>query len=320
MDRRKIVLDTQVPADLLARVRSLAGDRIVVTVEESRRDPNAVRNAEVLFTQALPIDAITANQNLRWIQTVGAGVEWLLKPAIQKRDDLIVTNARGVHAQPIAEQVFGYILMFDRQMHVARARQTAGQWTRPNMAQLLTLNGKTLGVLGVGAIGQRVAEIGKAFGMKVIGLRRGSSPPTAAFEQMYKPEQLHQLLAEADFIVVALPLTAATSGLIGEAEFKRMKKSAFLVNIGRGATIDTAAMLRALQDERIAGVGLDVTDPEPLPAEHPLWQIEDAIITPHYAGGRADYAAQVSAIFVTNLERYLDGQPLINVVDKSAGY
>ncbi|HEX4352179.1 MAG TPA: D-2-hydroxyacid dehydrogenase, partial [Polyangiales bacterium] len=310
---------SEVPPDALTRVRSLAGDIAVVTSEDIQRDPAAANNAEVILTQAMPIDAITSNPNLRWIQTLGAGVEWLLKPEVQTRAELIVTNARGVHAQPIAEQVFGYILMFDRQMHVARPRQTQGRWDRPKMSQLLTLNGKTLGILGVGAIGERVAGIGKAFGMRVLGLRRGGGA-VSGIDRIYKPEQLHELLRESDFIVNALPLTAATSRLIGAAEFEAMKKSAFLVNIGRGATIDTASMLRALQEKRIAGVGLDVTDPEPLPADHPLWQIEDAIITPHYAGGRADYGAQVSAIFVDNLERYLHGKPLINVVDKNAGY
>jgi D-2-hydroxyacid dehydrogenase (NADP+) len=318
-ESKLIVLNEEVPAPALTRIRNLAPQYRVVTKDESRSDSRFIREAELLYTHAVPQKLLLANERLRWIQTLGAGVEWLLTPEIKQRKDLIVTNASGVHAQPIAEQVFGYMLMFDRQLHVARSQQASGSWTRPSQSALLTLNRKTLGILGVGAIGKRIAEIARTFGMRVIGLsRRGK--PIEGVDQIYPPEQLHTLLGEAHYIVNALPLTAATRNAIDDAEFAAMRSDAFFVNIGRGATVNTDALLRALQDKRIAGAGLDVTEPEPLPPEHPLWQLENAIITPHYAGGRADYSELVAAIFVDNLERILSGKPLLNVVDKDAGY
>jgi D-2-hydroxyacid dehydrogenase (NADP+) len=319
-ERRVIALNSEVAPAVVERVRALAPEHQVIEAAELRKDGGyGLRQAEVLLTHSFPQEALQGNTLLRWIQTPGAGIEWLLTPAIRARRELVITNSSGIHAQPITEHTFGLMLMFARKLHSVRSRQSEGAWIQPNAATLGTLEGRTLGILGVGAIGVRMAEVGRAFGMRVVGLRRGGEA-VAAIERMYKPAQLHALLRESDYVVNALPLTDATRGLLGDAEFAAMKRSAFLVNIGRGATIERAALLRALQEQRIAGVGLDVTDPEPLPSDDPLWRHENAIITPHYSGSRADYMARVSDIFLDNLERYLAGRPLVNVVDKDAGY
>jgi len=179
--------------------------------------------------------------------------------------------------------------------------------------------GKTLGVLGVGAIGGHSAEVGKAFGMRVVGLRRGGGAHPAV-ERMYAPGERADFLAECDVVLNTLPLTDATRGFLGRAEFAALRPGAVLVNTGRGGTVDTDALLDALRSGRLGAALLDVTDPEPLPPDHPLWTTENVTLTPHYSGSRPDYDERAEAIFLDNLRRYLAGQPLVNVVDKREGY
>jgi phosphoglycerate dehydrogenase-like enzyme len=316
---RIIALNLKLAAPVLDRIRALAPEHQVVQVAELRQNWSILARAEILLSHTFPQEQLQDNTQLRWIQTAGAGVEWLLTPEIRGRRELVITNASGIHAQPIAEHSFGFMLMFARQLHLARSHQARAEWAPAKQEALSSLAGKTLGILGVGAIGQRIAQLGAAFGMRVIGLRR-SAEPVAGVERIYPPEQLHALLSESDYILNALPLTAATRGLLDQAAFAAMRPHAFLVNIGRGQTIQREALLRALTERRIGGVGLDVTDPEPLPSDDPLWRFDNAIITAHYAGGQPDYVARVAEIFLDNLERYLAGRPLVNVVDKDAGY
>jgi D-2-hydroxyacid dehydrogenase (NADP+) len=179
--------------------------------------------------------------------------------------------------------------------------------------------GKTLGLLGVGAIGSHSARVGKAFGMRTIGLRRGGEAHPD-IEQMHAPETRWQFLAACDVIMNTLPLTDTTRGFLGPAEFAAMKPGAILVNTGRGATVQTDALMDALRSGQIGAALLDVTDPEPLPDPHPLWTMQNVYITPHYSGSRPDYEECADAIFLDNLRRYLTGETLINVVNKQEGY
>lgn len=222
--------------------------------------------------------------------------------------------------QPIAEHVLGFLLQFTRNLHLAAARQREARWdSLPYRETLRTLRGKTLGILGLGAIGVRVAEIATAFGARVIGLKRQPSP-VRGVEQVFGPEELPAFLAQSELLVNILPLTAATRGLLGARELSALPRGAFLVNVGRGATVDTDALLAALRSGQLAGAGLDVTEPEPLPAEHPLWAQPNVILTPHYAGAQPDYFRHLGELFLENLGRYVAGEPLLNVVDKTAGY
>ena len=190
-----------------------------------------------------------------------------------------------------------------------------------------------MGIVGYGSIGREVGRLGKAFGMRVLALRRSAGQAKEGYasehtgdragaipEQFYTPDQLHQMLSRCDYVVVALPLTHETKHLVGEAELRAMKASAYLVNIARGAIVDEQALVRALREGWIAGAGLDVFEREPLPDDSPLWAMDNVLISPHVAGFTPRYDERATALFVENLGRYLSGEPLLNLVDKTRGY
>lgn len=316
---RVLVVQADLPEDALARIAAAAGPLRVVRRSELQEQPALFEQAEVLFTQQTDALRIARSSTLRWVQTYGAGVEWLLVPEVIARNDLLISNARGIHAQPIAEHVFGWLLMFARNLHKADRQERQARWdSAPLREGLSTLEGKTLGVLGLGAIGLRIAELGAAFRMNVVGhrRRRAELPPTV--HTVYG--DLHQFLGASDYVVNTLPLTQETRQIVGAREFDVMRPHAILVNIGRGPTVDTVALVDALNKGKIGGAALDVTDPEPLPQTHSLWKFDNVLITPHYAGAHPGYNEGVTTTFVNNLPRYLAGEPLTNVVDPARGY
>ncbi|MBB3108950.1 phosphoglycerate dehydrogenase-like enzyme [Paenibacillus phyllosphaerae] len=257
------------------------------------------------------------NARVRWIQHWGAGVEHLPLADIQARD-IVLTNATGVHAAPISETIFAMLLAFTRQLHTAIRSQQERSWGK--YGELGELHGRTLGIIGVGAIGEETARIAKAFDMRVLGVRR-SGLATPNVDRMYDMPQLHELLSESDFVVNCLPHTAETKHIMDKAAFDAMKDASYYINIGRGATTDTAALLQALTDGKLAGAGLDVFEEEPLPADHPLWQMENVIVTPHNAGSTYRYTDRLIDIFTANLEQYAAGiTPSINRVELKLGY
>ena len=293
-------------------------DRIeIITPAQADQNPDLMGQIEIAYGW-LNADQLARMPRLRWLQTGGAGVEGLV-PHVQS-DSLTLTNARGVGAAPITEHMFGMLLMVTRRLAQAWDRQKTGQWNGDGLGDKVgLLSGKTLGVLGVGAIGGHSAEVGKAFGMRVVGLRRGGGAHPAV-ERMYTPDDRLAFLAECHVVMNTLPLTPATRGFLGRAEFAAMPPAAILINTGRGKTVDTDALLASLRSGHLGAALLDVTDPEPLPPGHPLWTTENVYLTPHYSGSRPDYSARADAIFLDNLARYLAGQPLVNVVDKAEGY
>ncbi len=289
---------------------------------------------EVLYTFHLPDNALELAPRLRWVQLHSAGADHLLGRPIMA-SDLLITTSSGIHATPIAEYVFASILAYRwRVPHWTacqrQARWPSGRWelyARPE------LRGSTLGILGYGSIGREVGRLGRAFGMRVLALRRsagraeqgytvpGTGDPDGTIpERFYPPEALHEMLAECDYVVVALPLTPDTHHLIAEAELRAMKPSAYLVNIARGAIVDEAALVRALREGWIGGAGLDVFEQEPLPADSPLWTLENVLLSPHVAGFTPHYDRRAAALFAENLRRYLAGEPLLNLVDRARGY
>lgn len=315
-----VLLNVDVPGSVLTRVRDISPRINVITEPEFRARPTWLNEADVLYTQRIAPERVAAAERLRWVQTFGAGVEWLLTPSLRRREDLLVTNARGIHAQPIAEHVFGLVLMFARQLHRAARNQAARSWESAALqAGVTTLSGATLGIVGLGAIGRKIAAIAGAFGMRVIALKR-TAASAPGVERVFGPGQLVPFLKEAEYIVNTLPLTHQTRGYFGTQEFQAMRSDAVFINIGRGATVQTEALVQALHIGGIAGAALDVTDPEPLPADHPLWAMDNVILTPHYAGAHPGYVQRASAIFLENLARFVAGNELANVVDKHAGY
>jgi D-2-hydroxyacid dehydrogenase (NADP+) len=315
-----VLVNTDVPTSVLTRIRDISPRLTVVSKAELAERPEWLAEAEILYTHHIAADRIASARSLKWVQTLGAGVEWLLTPEVRRREDLIVTNASGIHAQPIAEHVFGFVLMFAHQLHRAVRQQVAHNWDSNALRNDVTLlSGATLGVVGLGAIGRRIAEIAAAFGMRVTAFKR-TPGGTPGVERVFGPGQLGAFLKEAEYVVNTLPLTEQTRGLFGPAEFAAMRSDAIFINIGRGGTVRTDALVEALKSGSIAGAALDVTDPEPLPAEHPLWGLENVILTPHYSGAHPGYVQRASAIFLENLVAYLAGKPLTHVVDKHAGY
>ena len=315
-----VVVNTEVPGSVLSRIRDISPGITLVTEQQLSERPDWLAEADVLYTHHVAPERIAAAPRLKWVQTIGAGIEWLLTPEVRGRDDLLVSNTSGIHAQAIAEQVLGYVLMWSRQLHRAVRQQSASKWdAAPLREQVGTLSGATLGIVGYGAIGRRIAEVAAPFGLRVVALKR-SPEPVPSVERVFGPGQLASFLKEAEYVVNALPLTEQTRGFFGARELAAMRSDALLINIGRGGTVDTDALVDALQSRRIAGAALDVTEPEPLPADHPLWRLDNVILTPHYAGAHPGYMQRASAIFLENLARFVAGTPLLNLVDKRAGY
>lgn len=305
-------------AALHEQVRALSERIEIITRQQMKERPERLSDVQIAYG-GLSTEQIAAAQNLRWLQTMGAGVNGLLTPELRARD-FILTNASGIHAEPITEHMFGMLLMHARCLGEAWDRQKEHQWGGYDYgAHVTLLTGKTLGVLGVGAIGGHSARVGKAFGMRVLGLRRsGEAHPDV--ERMFTPDERGAFLAECDVVMNTLPLTDKTRGFLGPNEFAAMKPGSILVNTGRGATVDTAALMEALHSGRLGAALLDVTDPEPLPPDHPLWAMDTVMITPHVSGEHPGYDARANEIFLDNLRRFLADEPLRNVVDKNEGY
>lgn len=274
-----------------------------------------LREIEIYYGMIPPKDLVSRAPELKWIQTPLAGVDFFLKPEIIN-SSITLTNAR-FHGTQIRELVFNLMLMLARQScrHFQDQQQKKWQPLTP-----VLLNGKTIGILGMGNIGQAVAKLSKAFDMKVLVMRARANIPYKYADETFGPEGLPEILARADFLVIILPLTSETRRIIGEKELRMMKPTAFLINVARGGVIDEDALIKVLRENRIAGAGLDVFATEPLPETSELWDLPNVIISPHNAGIRSDYYEIATAQFCKNLKRYLAGKELLNIVDKRKGY
>jgi phosphoglycerate dehydrogenase-like enzyme len=297
--------------------------------EETEEEASAsltsiLAEAEVLFTSTvIPPDIAGSAPKLRWVQITAAGVEGLLDSEFA-RSGVTLTSASGIHAVPIGEYVMGTMLAFAKGLPAAMRAQADRTW-RPYLAE--ELHGKTVGILGLGAIGGYVAKLTKADGMRVLAIRRsirrrtaGQKAGIANVDELLPPSDLPYLLSQADYVVIAVPLTSESRGLIGEPELRSMRPTARLINISRGAVIDETALVRALKEGWIAGAALDVFEQEPLPPESELWGMDNVILTPHISGGTPVYMERAVELFCDNLRRYLAGEPLRNAVDLKRGY
>lgn len=246
-------------------------------------------------------------ENLQWVQALSAGVDSYDREAFAEHD-VVLTNASGVHAEPIGEQVLGYMLTFARRLHVGQRRKQEGTWFRYHGEEL---RGKTVGIVGVGAIGSRVAELTDAVGMRVVGTKRDpsslSEDTAAVVDEIYAPEGLPKVLQQADYLVVACPLTEETRGLIGAAELRMLGREAVLVNVARGAVVDQDALTQSLRGDALRGAALDVFEAEPLPADSPLWDLPNVLITPHQAGSTPQWPQRCAAILGDNYEALRSG-------------
>jgi D-2-hydroxyacid dehydrogenase (NADP+) len=274
---------------------------------------------EILYGWArlLPERVLARAPGLKWIQLMSAGVDEL--PDEIMRSPVAVTSASGLHGVPIGEFVLEIMLMFVKKAPLCFRMKQEKQFQgfRPGL-----LRGQTMGVVGLGHIGREVARLAKAFGMRVIATRRSGAQGARArhVDILVPPERLQVLLKESDFVVLALPLTAQTRGLIGEQELRAMKPEAYLINVARGAVVDEDALIRALEQNRIAGAGLDVFSTEPLPPDSRLWELPNVIFSPHVSGIMPGYLVRATELFCDNLKRYLSGRRLRHLVVKARGY
>lgn len=286
--------------------------------EEAMKHAPRAHGAESRFVTP---EFLAAAPNLVWVQSTSAGVDWLMDiPALVADDDIVVTNMRAVHGPAIADHSMAMLLMLSRDMRTYEARQREGQWMRGGELKGMALEGRTMFVVGLGGIGTEIAQRAKGFGMHVIASKRNKSDPPPFVDEIGTPDQLHEMLARADVVAIALPLTAETQGLFNAAAFDAMKPGAILINIGRGPIVNTDALVAALDSGRLAGACLDVTDPEPLPTGHTLWSRDNVIITPHVASVAELTSDRWWAIYRENMRRFAHGEPLMNTVDKAAGY
>jgi phosphoglycerate dehydrogenase-like enzyme len=302
------------------KIRRVAPCMNVVFGRTADIEPDVYLDAEVVCgwnAQAADL-CLREGAKLRWVQTWSAGIDTLPLERLRQRG-VLLTDAAGVHSIAVAETALAHMLGLTRGIHFAVRSQTAGEWARPSA--LPELYGKTALIVGAGAIGKRIAELARAFGMRVIGIRR-TPAPQPGYDRVDGMDRLDEAIAESDYIVNVLPGTPETRGIFDEARFRLMKPTAFFINVGRGSSVVTEALVAALRERRIAGAGLDVFDQEPLPAGHPLWSLDNVILTPHTAGHTDRLKERVADLFAANLEIYLRGETdrLINLVNYDKGY
>jgi phosphoglycerate dehydrogenase-like enzyme len=308
----------------LLKEAAATGTVVVTTADELSVH---LPDAEILCSYFIPPDWRTLAPKMRWLQFPGAGVDSLATTGLlDANSGVIVTTAAGIHAEIISEYVFGSMLMFNWNWPQMIRLQNDHVWARSATWYHLggrELAGQTLGIIGLGNIGRRIAQLGRAFDMRVLGTRRSihnSGEQEADVDQTFLSEQLHELLRLSDYVVISVPLTRETEKLIGETELRIMKSNTYLVNIARGRVIDEQALVRALREGWISGAGLDVTEEEPLPSESPLYSMPNVILTPHISGNSIHYDARLAALFADNLKRYRSGQQLQNRYEPSRGY
>ena len=279
---------------------------------------------EIAFTSALSPEHFRLARRLHWIHSPAAAVHQFLFPDLVN-SDVILTNAREVHGAVVAEQVIAMIFAVAKRIPQALRFQQKRVWGQEAIWKEdhgpREIAGATLGLIGLGTIGRNVASHATALGMKVIAVRQHVDATTPdSVHQVLPPSKINEMLAAADSVVLAAPVTPATRHMIGREQLAKMKSDAVLINVGRGSLVDETALLEALQQRKIGGAALDVFDQEPLPPDSPLWGLENLLVTPHTAGMTAKLWERHYTVFAENLRRYLSGQPLLALVDKKSGY
>lgn len=329
----KLVIHPPIEQQRLEKIQQAAGSMEVINAADEEQALTAVVDADGFFGKITP-DLLAAATKLRWVQSPTASLEHYVFPELVAHACQL-TNMRGLYSDVIADQVFGYIICFARNLHLYIRQQAGAHWepiggesarggfiTGPGVLNAIDrthmhLADATLGVVGLGHIGSEIARRGSAFGMRVIAVDPIRVEAPEGVEAVWKPEQLPDLLAESDFVTIAAPHTPETAKLFRREQFQQMKPGAYLINIGRGAIVDLADLTAALEAKEIAGAGLDVFETEPLPADHPLWGMRNVIITPHIAGYSPRVSERHLATLLDNISRFARGQELSNVVNKA---
>ncbi|MGH9674285.1 MAG: D-2-hydroxyacid dehydrogenase [Bryobacteraceae bacterium] len=325
----KLVVHPPIGEDRLAKLRAAAAPMIVVNAVDGETAAREIAGADAFFGKLTP-RLLEAAGNLRWVQSPTASLEHYLFPALIGHPS-VLTNMRGLFSDVIADHVMGFLLCFARNLHVyirqTEWRPVGGEEARPSFTMgpaevnaidraHFDLAGQTLGIVGLGAIGSEIARRASAFGMRIAGVdpKLEKSPDPSV--TLWRMDRLPDLLEASRFVVIAAPHTPETERMFHAGVIRRMRRDAYLINIGRGAIVDLADLTDALRDEAIAGAALDVYEIEPLPPDHPLWSMPNVILTPHIAGASVRVAARHLEVLLENAHRFAHGEPLINVVNK----
>ena len=315
----KIVTSYSLSADNLSLARAIAPKASFVAATTDEDKMREIEDADAFFGFGVKPEMIGRARKLRWIQLSSVGVESVL--CLELLDgDIVLTNARGATAINISEHVMSLILAFTRTLHNSIKNQINKFWENFRNLPVLEISGDTLGIIGLGSIGLQVAKRAHAFDMRILAVDPTQTEKPDYVESLWKMDRLHDMLGQSDFMAICCPLTPQTKGMMGTPEFRAMKSTAVLVTIGRGQIINQAALVDALQTKAIAGAGLDVTDPEPLPQDSPLWEMDNVIITPHHAGASPKSWERIFNLFCVNLQRFVADEPLTNIVDQTRGY
>ncbi len=302
----------------LERIRSSAGKNVDIRiVTDLKRAAAAVLDADVIAGFPWMIPPLGKARKLKWLHSFSAGVDRVLTDET-KRLPVIVSNSSGVHATPIAEHLIGFILIFTRGFHRTLRNQLRRRWQKDET--ISELRGKTVLIVGLGDIGTEAARLAHAFGARVIAVARTKRVKPDFVDMLGTVRSLDALLPKADFVAICLPHTKETHHLFDMRKFREMKRTAILMNIGRGGIVQEKDLIRALQQKVIAGAALDVTEKEPLPRTSPLWNMENVIITPHHSGLSEKYMDRAVALFCRNMRAFIKGERLPNLVDKKLGY
>jgi len=320
---------------LIDQLRTVS-ERLVIERHHPSVPDSAYEDVEVLYT-GRHFPTRSQAPNLKWVQTHSAGVERALSRPIFQNGDVKLTSASGIHAVQMSEYCLAVMLHFHYKVSQMMAIKTQAKWPQ-NQYEVFTPHGLrdlTLGIVGYGSIGRELGRMAYALGMTVLATKRDimHQAEDGAYieedtgdatgdipERLYPPEALASMAAECDFLVVTVPLTDATRHMIDKNVLNRMKKSAVLINIARGGVVNEAELIDALKAKKIAGAGLDVFEEEPLPGSSPLWKLDNVLISPHVSGNISRYHEKAAALFAENLERYIEGQRLLNLVDHEQGY
>ncbi len=313
---RRIVVPSLMPARL-AELKRIAPDIEFIPVKTAEDAAKEVEDADAILGYCTP-EIVKTGKKLRWIQVAHAGVDKELSPGLIG-SQVVLTNTQRIYGPEVADQAFALLLALTRGLRDAVPAPVEANHRKPSKLPP-ELHGKTMFVVGLGGVGTQISRRAHAFGMRVMAVDPKEMDPPAFVFSLDPPAKLLELLPKADVVVLACPLTAQTRGLMGDEQFQAMKKSAYFINIARGGLVKTPALIEALEKKQIAGAGLDVTDPEPLPEGHPLWKMSNVVISPHIGGQSPGGRDRQWRLFRENLRRFVAGEPLLCVVDKEKGY
>lgn len=333
------VLSTIPFTDQLLEIIQAVSPRLRINIRPARRpedvEPDDWANAEVIYTdRVLPLPAQAPR--LKWLQFHFAGIDFALDAPLLQKNDLLITTLSGAAAPQMAEYAVMMMLALGHHMRDILFNQEKGEWPRDRWERFSPreLRNSTVGIIGYGSIGREIARLIKPWGVTVLAVKRdlrhpGDSgysisglgdPNGDLFDRLYPVQALKSVMAKSDFVVMTLPLSRETQGLVGADHLAVMKSTGFLIDLGRGGVVDQSALLTALQERKFAGAALDVFSDEPLPPGSPFWRLPNVIVSPHIGGISSLYRERAATMFAENLKRYLENQPLLNLFDANRGY